>query len=86
MTPTEALADVRGYAAAGRHFITRHAWDSMDKRGIVEASVRRALQGATSCVPGNEPDRWKVTGLDVDGDELHVVVVIEDGLVVVTAW
>jgi hypothetical protein len=30
--------------------------------------------------------RWRVEGEDLDGDELTVVVVIEDGVVVVTLY
>jgi hypothetical protein len=58
----------------------------MRERGASRADVRRALETATGCEA--EPDeRWKVTGgVDLDGDPLGAVVVLEDGVVVVTVF
>jgi hypothetical protein len=45
--------------------------------------VRYALANAERCY-AVENDRWRVTGPDLDGDELSAIVVIEDGVIVVT--
>ncbi len=80
----QALADVRGYASAGRISYTNHARARMATRGANAAHVRSALMGATACVA--DADKWKVTGPDLDGDDLTCVVVIEAGVVVVTVF
>lgn len=82
MTPAEALRDVRGYAAAGRVRFSGHAYERMDQRGATERDVIKACASATTCRHAAEPGRWKVTGPDLDGDDLTVVVVF-DGLVMV---
>ncbi|MGC4118579.1 MAG: hypothetical protein QM765_29285 [Myxococcales bacterium] len=47
--------------------------------------IRRALATATSCRA--EPlDRWKVESKDCEGDALTTIVVLEDGVVVVTVF
>ncbi len=51
--------------------------------GAGEAHVRYALANAERCY-AVENDRWRVTGPDLDGDELSAIVVIEDGVIVVT--
>lgn len=40
---------------------------------------------ARSCAPQTD-GKWKVEGSDLDGDDLTVVVVIDDGLLVVTLF
>lgn len=85
MAEHEALLQkIRGYAKASRLRFTRHARERMKQRGAGEQDVRRALEHAHRCHAGNEPDRWKVTGPDVDGDDLDIVVMIEDGLLLIT--
>jgi hypothetical protein len=54
-------------------------------RGASVGHVLHALRNAAVCERG-EGDRWKTTGPDLDGDDLTAVVVIEDGLVVVTVF
>ena len=85
MTPAEALADVRGYASAGRITILEHARRRMRERGADFEDVREALVTATRCEVGDR-GRWKVTGLDRDGDELTAVVELADEDVVVTLF
>ncbi len=84
MTPTEALQAIRGYAAAGRIGYSPHARREVFEANAVFADVRVALANAarTTLQPN---DRWKTVGPDRDGDEL-VVVVIDDGLLVVTVF
>lgn len=77
MTPEQVLADVRGYAAAGRYRLTRHARKRCEERGATFGDVGHALANARTCSAG-EPDR--------EGDSLTLVVAIEAGLVVVTVF
>jgi hypothetical protein len=81
----QALADVRGYALANRIEYGPHARKRMRERGAGRADVREALVTAIAC-RAEADERWKVTGIDTAGDELTVVVVIEDGVVVVTLF
>jgi hypothetical protein len=80
-----ALADIRGYAAANRILIVRHAWQRMAERGAQYEDVRHALAGARKCRAADQ-GRWKVFGVDRDGDELVCVVTIEGGVIVVTVF
>jgi hypothetical protein len=57
----------------------------MGERGVRAADLRNALVNARSCAP-QAGERWKVEGSDLDGDDLTVVVVIDDGLLVVTLF
>ncbi|MBI4704199.1 MAG: DUF4258 domain-containing protein [Deltaproteobacteria bacterium] len=80
-----ALANIRGLACAWCIRYGRHAIERMDERGATRQDVQAALAGATEC-RAQPQGRWKITGADRDGDELTVVVVIEDGVVVVTVF
>jgi Domain of unknown function (DUF4258) len=86
MTPAEALRQVRGYATAGRVRFTSHAYQRMSERGARRQDVIEACVKGERCSKGSEPGRWKVTGPDLDGDDLTAVVVIEDGVLVVTMF
>ena len=81
----QALADVRGYALANRIEYGPHAWQRMRERGVFREDVRNALTTAQSC-QAEPDDRWKVPGVDTAGDDLTVIVVLEDGVVVVTLF
>jgi hypothetical protein len=85
VTAAEALRDIRGYAAAGRYAVSAHARKRMRERSVREGDLRNALVNAGACVEQAD-GTWKVSGEDLDGDELTVVVAIEDGLVVVTLF
>lgn len=80
-----SLASVRGYAAAGRIVLTRHALQRMAQRGVRRGDVRCALEQATSCT-ANPGGNWRVEGPDLDGDALTLIVAIEDGVIVVTVF
>jgi hypothetical protein len=86
MNPAEALRHIRGYAAAGRVRFVHHAYQRMDERGATVRDVIKACANATQCTRAAQADRWKATGPDLDGDELTVVVAIEDGLLVITLF
>ena len=81
----QALADIRGYALAGRIEVVPHAGRRMRERGVYFEDLRHALASALVChaEPG---DRWRVPSKDEVGDDLTVVVVFEDGVVVVTLF
>ena len=57
----------------------------MRERGAQFEDVREALVTASKCT-ADEDEKWKVTGVDRDGDELTLVVALEDGVVVVTLF
>lgn len=84
MTAEDALRDVRGYAAASRFRVTRHAQIGMRERGATFGDVQHALVNAETCA--TEGARWRVNGADRSGDELLVVVALDDGVVVVTVF
>lgn len=85
MDAATALADIRGFASANRIRIAGHAWERMGERGARYEDVRHALSGARKCKAA-DLGRWKVSGDDLDGDELILVVAIESGVVVVTVY
>jgi hypothetical protein len=86
-TPVEALAEVRRLAIAGRvQMDAPHVRLRMAQRNVRARDVISALRGAKHCASGNEVDRWKVTGPDLDNDDLTVVVVIEADVIVVTVF
>ncbi len=89
VTADEALALVRGYASANRVTFSGHARQRAALRaggGSAVAHVLHALKNAAECRPATEADRWRATGPDLDGDELTAIVVIEDGLIIVTVF
>lgn len=84
MSDDDVLRDIKGYAAANRIQFTRHARERMAERNAQVADVRSALMTAAGCAR-QSAEKWKVTaGADLDGEALEVVVVIEDGVLVVT--
>ena len=85
MDAKAALADIRGFGAANRIRIGRHAWQRMAERGVFYEDVRNALATARRC-KAQDGGRWKVFGIDGDGDEIVVVVVLEAGVIVVTVF
>lgn len=85
MNASAALVEIRGFAAANRFRISRHAGERMVGRGVQYEDVRRALSTARRC-KAQDGDRWKVSGADVDGDELTLIVIIEGGVIVVTVY
>jgi hypothetical protein len=80
-----ALADIKGFGAANRIRIGRHAWERMAERGVLYEDVRNALATARRC-KAQDGGRWKVSGSDRDGDELVLIVALEAGVIVVTVF
>jgi hypothetical protein len=80
-----AIRDIRGYASANRIEYAPHALLRMRQRNIGRVDVQTALTAARICVA--QPNgRYKVTGPDFDGDDLDLVVIIKDGVLVVTLF
>ncbi|MBI5543087.1 MAG: DUF4258 domain-containing protein [Deltaproteobacteria bacterium] len=88
MTPeaAAALEDIRGLSKAGRVDILPHAWKQMLERGVEVRDVLLVLRTATECAEDKEPGKWLVSGHDLDGDRLRMVVAIEGDVVVVTVF
>jgi hypothetical protein len=55
------------------------------ERGTRLRELRAILMRAPSC-SAQPSGRWRVHGVDGDGDALDVIVVIRDGLIVVTLF
>jgi hypothetical protein len=75
--------DIRGYACAGRIGLTHHARVRCRERSISPREVVEALMHARRCVPAGG-GRVRVHARNRVGERIVVIVVIEDGLVVVT--
>jgi hypothetical protein len=87
MTASEALASIKGFAAANRIRLVLHALDRASQRGATYRDVRSALMNATVCIANAQREgSWRVSGEDLDGDELTCVCVIESGVVVITLF
>jgi hypothetical protein len=56
----------------------------MRQRHILLRDIRAALTGAQTCHADGL--KWKVSGPDFDGDSLTCVVVLEEGVLVVTVF
>jgi hypothetical protein len=80
-----ALEAIRRLAGRRQVRFTLHALDRMDERGVRRVDVTHALTSAKACRAQGD-GKWKVTGGDLDGDELTVIVVIEADAIVVTVY
>ncbi len=82
----EALADIRGYAQAGRVLFTRHASQRIRERSTSRREVEDALARCERCRWQPHEETWRAEGPDWDGERLTVALVIADGLLVVTVF
>lgn len=86
MTVAGRLAKVRGLTLAGRWEVEeRHARPRMRQRGVEYQDVEHGLRHATGCVV-QANGRWKLTTTDLEGDELTLIAVVDDGVLVVTVF
>jgi hypothetical protein len=85
MNDPAALATISGYAAANRVFFSGHALQRMGERNVRRGDVISALVNGQSA-NSQTNNCYRVTGPDLDGDALDVVVAIESGVVVVTVY
>ena len=58
----------------------------MNERDATLDDVRHALINSFSCDPRDRRDTWQVTGTDTTGDALSLIVVVVDGVVVITVY
>lgn len=75
------LADLRN----GRFYITDHAYLRMMQRGV----VRRDIQSVgMTCAEWKLQSnfRFKITGLDTDGDELTIICVYDEQTLIITLY
>lgn len=80
------LEQVRGLTFAGRwHVDRRHGEPRMRERGLTYADVEHGLLHASA---GQLQDngRWKLNSDDLDGDELTLIVHVDDEVLVVTLF
>ncbi len=92
MNPDEltTLVEVRGYSGTNRVTLSFHANRRLRQRGGGPADAVYALAHAVSCTDQRaDPSRagdWRITGPDTEGDDITCVVVLADGVVVVTVF
>jgi len=88
MDPEEALRVIQGLAKANRIRLTAHADREAAEAGATRGDIRCALANATNIRrsgPGRASD-WTVAGPDLEGDELQLALIIEDGLLIITVY
>ncbi|MEZ4310871.1 MAG: DUF4258 domain-containing protein [Polyangiaceae bacterium] len=85
MGTQRVIEEVRGYAAARRIWVSSHGRQRMSERGVTYEDLRYALMNAESCEEGVN-GRWKLCSNDMSGDPLTAVVVLQDGLILVTVY
>ena len=85
MTNAEALAKIRKLAAGNHIVLSAHALDRMSERGAVYRDVWFALKNAVS-THQQRSDTWLTNGVDCDGDDIKIVLVIEAQLLIVTLF
>ena len=88
MDPEGALRAIRGFAKANRIRLTAHADREAAECGATRGDIRRALvnaKGIRASGLGRASD-WTVAGPDLDGDDLELALIIEDGLLIITVY
>ena len=88
MDSEEALRVVRSLAKANRIRLTAHAEREAAECGATPEDIRYALVNAErirASGPGRASD-WTVAGPDLDGDDLDVALIIQDGLLIITVY
>lgn len=85
MKKQRAIEDIRGYAAARRIRILSHGRDRMSQRRVTYGDLLHALMNTMDCEEG-ENGRWKVCSTDISGEPLTVILLFQDGLLIVTVY
>ena len=84
MNPTRASRRIRSLSRAGRWEILPHAVERMVERGVTVKDLRAVLTSAGSCrAAGN---RWRLSGLDLLGEPLDLIVELTGDVLVVTLF
>lgn len=86
MTEQQMLELVRSYTRANRWEVEQHhGRPRMQQRGVSFADVEHALLNAMQCRV-QENGRWKLVSRDLDGDDLTLVVTVDDEVIVITLF
>lgn len=86
MTEQEMLEMVRSYTRANRWEVDQfHGQLRMRQRGVSFSDVEHALLNANKCQV-QENGRWKLQSWDLDGDDLTLIAVVDDGVLVITLF
>lgn len=85
MNETELLEKIRRLAAIYRVVFTRHARLRMGERTVSREDVRKVLCEAARADPLDGHKR-RISGQDLDGDDLTVIAVVDDDVIVVTVF
>lgn len=87
MHAADALEEARRAGATRRFVVSLHARQRQGTRSVQLGDIAAALASARSATYQADRETWRIDGgLDLDGDELTVIVVFEDGVVVVTVY
>lgn len=86
MNADTALREIRGLASVNRFIVSRHAEKQALTRGVTANDMHYALVNANSCTWQEDHKTWKVQGIDLDGGDLTLAVVIQDDVLVVTVF
>jgi pentatricopeptide repeat protein len=84
VNPTRASRRIRSLCRAGRWEILPHAVERMIERGVTVEDVRTVLTGAKSCRAAGK--RWRLSGPDVFGEPLDLIVELLADVLVVTLF
>lgn len=68
----------------GNFLLTAHARVRMNERGAAKADIREC--GLTGSVTQQPDGKFKVVGLDTDGDKITIICAYEEETLVVTLW
>ena len=79
------MRQIRRFARVGRYEITDYATTRMVERDILPRDVESALCRAHACLLA-ESGRWLVTGPDVGGEAIGIVVELSRQMIVVTLF
>ncbi|HEX7670147.1 MAG TPA: DUF4258 domain-containing protein [Polyangiaceae bacterium] len=86
MTSVQALAEARRAGVTGRFYVVAHARDRQRQRGMQRADIQEGLRTAIRA-DAQENHRWRLFGgRDLGGDNLTLIVVFENGVVVITVY
>ncbi len=70
--------------ASGNFRLTRHALERMAERSVTRADIRNV--GMMGVAKPAEDGKLRVRGVDLDGEELTLVCVYEDGTLIITVF
>ncbi len=87
-TPQQVLEHIRLAAQLNRFGLSDHCLNErMPERGVTVGDIRSAMKTATSATHQPENDRWRLAGgVDREGLPLTVIVVLVNGVLVVTVF